>query len=190
MIKATEDRQLVDAVLAGNGEAFRVLVERESRQLLGVCHRMLHDPADAEDVAQETLVQAYRSLGTYRGDGPFGAWVTRIAVRLAAARLSERRTIVQLIDEEGSVANGSADLPSSAGNPESEVLDHEQRKAILDGIAVLPPDQRRVVALRFYGDLSLQEIAEVTDRPVGTVKSRLHRGLAALRDRLTTRPVP
>jgi RNA polymerase sigma-70 factor (ECF subfamily) len=190
VIEPTEDRQLVDAVLAGNGEAFRVLVERESRQLLGVCRRILRDPMEAEDVAQEAFVRAYRSLGTYRGDGPFAAWITRIAVRLAAARLGERRNTTQQLGEQGGAAEGSAQLPSTAGNPEAEVLDHEQRKAILDGIAILPMDQRRVVALRFYGDLSLQEIAEVTNRPVGTVKSRLHRGLAALRDRMTARPIP
>lgn len=189
MIEPTDDRQLVDAVLAGDGDMFRVLVERVSPRLLNVCRRILGDPAEAEDVAQEAFVRAYRSLGTFRGDGQFAAWITRIAVRVAAARLSERRTMTQLLGE-GGAADGSAQLPSTAGNPEAEVLDHEQRKAILDGIAVLPMDQRRVVALRFYGDLSLQEIAEVTNRPVGTVKSRLHRGLATLRDRMTARPIP
>ncbi len=190
MIEPTEDRQLVDAVLAGDGEAFRVLVERESRPLIGVCRRILRDPVEAEDVAQEAFLRAYRSLGTYHGDAPFGAWITRIAVRIAAARLLERRNVTQPLDEGADHVSGSTSLHSTAGDPEGVALIQERRGAILDGIAALPLDQRRVVALRFYGDLSLQEIAEVTNRPVGTVKSRLHRGMTALRDHLATRAVP
>ncbi len=190
VIEPTEDRQLVDAVLAGDGEAFRVLVERESRPLIGVCRRILRDPVEAEDVAQDAFLRAYRSLGTYRGDAPFGAWVTRIAIRIAAARLLERKNATQPLDEGVDQASGSTSLHSTAGDPEGLALIQERRGAILDGIAALPMDQRRVVALRFYGDLSLQEIARVTNRPVGTVKSRLHRGMTALRDHLTTRAVP
>lgn len=190
MIEPTEDRQLVDAVLAGNGEAFRVLVERESRPLIGVCRRILRDPVEAEDVAQEAFLRAYRSLGTYRGDGPFGAWITRIAVRIAAAHLLARGSLTELLDEQADGGGESAQQQAAAGDPEAEALKGERRSTILDAIAALPMDQRRVMALRFYGDLSLQEIAEVTNRPVGTVKSRLHRGLIALRDRLTARPAP
>ncbi|MDQ2943583.1 MAG: sigma-70 family RNA polymerase sigma factor [Candidatus Dormibacteraeota bacterium] len=190
VIEPTEDRQLVDAVLAGDGEAFRVLVERESRPLIGVCRRILRDPVEAEDVAQDAFLRAYRSLGTYRGDAPFGAWVTRIAIRIAAARLLDRKNATQPLDEAADRASGSTSLHSTAGDPEGLALIQERRGAILDGIAALPMDQRRVVALRFYGDLSLQEIARVTNRPVGTVKSRLHRGMTALRDHLTTRAVP
>ncbi len=145
MIEPTEDRQLVDAVLAGNGESFRVLVEREYRPLIGVCRRILRDPVEAEDVAQDAFLRAYRSLGTYRGDAPFGAWITRIAVRIAAARLLDRKTLTQPLDEAAHQASGS----SSAGDPEGLALIQERRGAILDGIAALPMDQRRVVALRF-----------------------------------------
>lgn len=190
MIEPTEDRQLVDAVLAGDGEAFRVLVERESRSLIRVCRRMLRDPVEAEDVAQEAFLRAYRSLGTYRGDGPFGAWITRIAVRIAAARLVERKDVTEVLDEEAAGADEATVLRGMAGDPEALALTRERRAAIVQGIATLPPDQRRVVALRFYGDLSLQEIAEATNRPVGTVKSRLHRGIAALREHLTARQAP
>src|SRR5215813_4373038 len=78
-----DDLDVVRAVLDGDREAFRVLVDRESTQVVRACYRVLGDMHEAEDVAQETFVTAYRSLATWRGDGPFGAWLARIAVRLA-----------------------------------------------------------------------------------------------------------
>jgi RNA polymerase sigma-70 factor (ECF subfamily) len=181
---ANDDRQLVDAVLAGDGEAFRFLVERESRPLLAVCRRILRDPMEAEDAAQEALLQAYRALGTYRGDGSFGAWLARIGVRIATVRLVERRAVMQLLGPDCDQATLQF---STEGDPEGSAVDAERRRAIRDAIAALPVDQRRVVALRFLGELSIQEIANITQRPAGTVKSRLHRGIDALREHLTTR---
>ena len=79
----------VDAVLAGDRDAFRVLVERESAAVVRACHRVLGDLHEAEDAAQEAFVTAFRSLAGWRGDGPFGAWLTRIAVRIALRRRAE-----------------------------------------------------------------------------------------------------
>src|SRR5215213_5875219 len=90
----TEDRRAVDAVLAGDREAFRVLVERESASVIRACHRVLGDIHEAEDAAQEAFVTAFRSLAGWRGDGPFGAWLTRIAVRIALRRGQKRRDVV------------------------------------------------------------------------------------------------
>ncbi len=81
------DRALVDAVIAGDDEAFRLLVDREKDNVIGLCRRVLRDPQEAEDVAQEAFIQAYRALPTFRGDGAFGAWVGRIASRMAYAKL-------------------------------------------------------------------------------------------------------
>lgn len=183
----TSDRQVVDAVLAGNREAFRVLVERESQAVIGTCRRIIGDPVEAQDVAQDVFTQAYRSIATYRGDGPFGAWLRRIAVRAAIARLATRRDHVTL---DGETVDPRVARLRSADDPEAEVLDAEHRAAIVDAVASLPVDQREVVLLRFYGDLSLEEIARATDHPIGTVKSRLSRGVASLRDQLTTRSTP
>jgi RNA polymerase sigma-70 factor (ECF subfamily) len=187
----TGDRELVDAVLAGDGEAFRVLVERELGPVVGICRRILGHRTDAEDAAQDALVEAYRGLATYRGTGSFGAWLTRIAIRAAWARRAAR-----LADER---FDGDSDepllTPIAAGvhgpqDPVGWVLDGERRSALIAAIGELPPPQRRAVALRFYGDLSLDEIAAATNRPIGTVKSRLHRGLDALREQLSTRSIP
>ena len=91
-----DDRAIVDAVLAGDQEAYRVLVERESAAVVRACHRVLGDLHEAEDAAQEAFVTAYRSLASWRGDGPFGAWLTRIAVRIALREAGSRRSITWL----------------------------------------------------------------------------------------------
>lgn len=180
----TSDRQVIDAVLAGNREAFRVLVDRESQAVIAVCRRILHDPVEAHDVAQDTFVQAYQSLATFRGDGPFGAWLRRIAVRAAVGRLAARPDLITL---DGETLDPRAAALTSGDDPEASVLDAEHRAAIIDAVESLPAPQRDVVLLRFYGDLSLEEIARVTNHPLGTVKSRLSRGVSSLRDQLSTR---
>jgi RNA polymerase sigma-70 factor (ECF subfamily) len=182
-----EDRQLVDAVIAGDHEAFRALIDRESQLVIAVCHRMLGDPVEAQDVAQEAFLQAYRALATFRGDGPFGAWLRRIAIRAATARQSARREVVRLDAE---ALDPRAAALESGDDPEAAAIDVEQRAVVLDAVETLPDAQRDVILLRFYGELSLLEIAEVTRHPIGTVKSRLHRGMAALRDQLEPRSVP
>ena len=88
-----DDRAVVDAVLAGDAEAYRQLVERESAAIVRTCHRILGDLHEAEDAAQEAFVTAYRSLPTWRGEGPFGAWLTRIAVRIAVRQARRRRAV-------------------------------------------------------------------------------------------------
>jgi RNA polymerase sigma-70 factor (ECF subfamily) len=182
-----EDRQLVDAVIAGDHDAFRTLVDRESQAVIALCHRMLGDQTDAQDVAQDAFLQAYRALATFRGDGPFGAWLRRIAIRVAVARLSARRDVVSLDAE---ALDPRAATLQSNDDPEATALALEQQTFILDTVATLPETQRDVILLRFYGDLSLQEIADLTSHPVGTVKSRLHRGMVVLRDHLEPRSAP
>lgn len=174
------DRALVDAVISGDDEAFRVLVDREKANVIGVCRRLLRDPVEAEDVAQEAFIQAYRALPTFRGDGPFGAWLGRIAMRMAVARL--KRPVELRADtsrEEGWLID-----PGEGMDPQLATLDAERRAQVQQAISSLPEHQRRIVAMRFYGDMSLDEISSATGAPVGTVKSRLHRALAALRGRL------
>lgn len=182
-----EDRQLVDAVIAGDHEAFRALIDRESQSVIAICHRMLGDPVEAQDAAQDAFLQAYRALATFRGDGPFGAWLRRIAIRAAAARQSVRREAVRLDAE---ALDPRAAALESGDDPEAAAMDVEQRAIVLDAVDTLPDAQRDVILLRFFGDLSLLEIAQVTSHPIGTVKSRLHRGMAALRDQLEPRSVP
>ena len=170
---AVDDRGLVDAVLAGNRDAFRERVEREQVAVYRACLRVLGRPHDAEDVAQESFVMAFRALGTYRGDGPLGGWLMRIALRQAYRRLGQRRETSEL----------SPDLPIGApsSDPLAATLAGERQREIRLAVAALGEPYREVLALRFFGDMSLEEIAQATRRPVNTVKTHLRRGLQRLR---------
>jgi RNA polymerase sigma-70 factor (ECF subfamily) len=187
---ATDEPAIVQAVLGGDRDAFRVLVDRESAAVVRTCHRVLGDLAEAEDVAQETFVIAYRSLGTWRGDGPFGAWIGRIAVRLAIRQAGRRRKVAwaepRAAAEHGIEDDPLARLPAgTATDPESRAIRGERELAVRAAVAGLAEPYREVVALRFFADRSLDEIAALTGRPLGTVKTHLHRGLIRLRGNLS-----
>lgn len=170
-----DDRAIVQAVLSGDRDAFRLLVEREQGAVFRACLRVLGRPHDAEDVAQEAFVIAYRSLGGYRGDGPLAGWLMRIATRQAFRRLGQRRPAGQL-DEATHLSIGT---PSS--DPLAAALAGERQRNVRLAVAALPGPYRETVALRFFGGLALDEIARVTGRPTNTVKTHLRRGLERLR---------
>jgi RNA polymerase sigma-70 factor (ECF subfamily) len=178
------DRALVDAVLAGDRDVYRLLVERESRAVIGVCMRVLGDPDEAQDAAQDAFVQAYRSLAGYRGDGTFGAWVGRIARRISFARASTAGRRVTT-DVEAAAALVGAEV----ADPLEHIVGVEQSARLRSAVEALPADQREVVTLRFFKDMPLERIAAETNVPLGTVKSRLHRALARLREQGDLRPL-
>lgn len=168
-----DDHGLVRAVLDGDREAFRHLVEREQVAVYRACLRILGRSHDAEDVAQESFLMAYRSLGSYRGEGALGGWLLRIATRQAFRRLGQRRDPGELPPE----------LPAGAAgaDPVATALAGERERTVRLAVAALGEPYREVVALRFFGELSLEEIATATGRPLGTVKTHLRRGLQRLR---------
>ncbi len=181
-----DEPAIAAAVLAGDRDAFRLLVDRESAAVIRACHRVLGDLGEAEDVAQEAFVTAYRSLATWRGDGPFGAWLARIALRLAIRQAARRKTVAWAKPAPGQDHDDRLNaLPAGRGtDPEGVALRGERQRTVRDAVSRLDEPYREVVALRFFAERSLDEIAMITGRPLGTVKTHLHRGLIRLRGRL------
>jgi RNA polymerase sigma-70 factor, ECF subfamily len=173
-----DDDALSRALVAGDGQAFRRLVERETPRVFRTCYRILGRVDEAEDATQETFVLAYRALGTFRGDGHPAAWLTRIATREAwrrAADRSRRRLVTAQLDV-------SAEwLASNAPSPLAAVIASDEAEQVRLAVARMPDQYREVITLRFFADLSLLEICAATGRPEGTVKAQLHRGLKRLR---------
>ncbi len=144
---------------------------------------------------------AYRALGTWRGEGPFGAWLARIATRIAVRRAGRRRPVAWIDprpaggedgEASGRAAVGDAALVAALGGPPDPAhlaIRSERAAAIRTAVAALDEPYREVVVLRFFSELSLAEIAAQSDRPLGTVKTHLHRGLQRLRRTLETQGV-
>lgn len=172
-----------------------MLVERESANVVRTCYRILGSLPEAEDAAQEAFVIAFRSLGTWRGDGMFGAWIARIAVRLALRQASRRKTIAWLepLAPDGQAGqfaapdradHGRAAPDPTGHDPASLAILRERDATVHTAVGRLEEPYREVIALRFFGELSLAEIATTSGRPLGTVKTHLHRGLRRLREGL------
>ncbi len=169
-----DDRAIVDAVLAGDRDAFRLIVERESAPVYRACLRILGRAHDAEEAAQDGFVIAYRSLASFRGDGSLGGWLMRIATREAFRRLRRGSTV-----ELAAAAHVRESRPDA--DPVATAIDGERQARVRAAVAALAEPYREVVALRFFGELSLNEIAAATGRPLPTVKTQLRRGLDRLR---------
>jgi RNA polymerase sigma-70 factor (ECF subfamily) len=171
-----DDRELAQAIVAGDADAFRLLVERESGPIVRACARILGDPDAAEDVAQECFVTAYQLIGSWRGEGSIHGWLLRIAINRALRAIKLQRRLLPLESESGeplAVPGGSEPLP--------DVLMAERDRMVQQAVASLPEPYRETIVLRYFGELSIAEIASLTGRPIGTVKTHLGRGLRRLR---------
>jgi RNA polymerase sigma-70 factor, ECF subfamily len=178
-----DEQAIVDRVLAGDREAFRALVEREGPGVVRACNRVLADLHEAEDAAQEAFVTAFGALATWRRDGPFGAWLTRIAVRIAIRRAQKRKPVAWI-----DPGNPGLALDVAGGvDPAAVTLSAERDGAVRRALADLDEPYRETVSLRYFGELSLNEIADLTGRPLGTVKTHLHRGLIRMKTSLEGR---
>lgn len=178
----TEEQVLVMRSQRGEQEAFRVLVERYQKLVYTLALRMVSTPADAEDVAQEAFLAAWKGLPRFRMDAKFSTWLYRLTVN-AATDLLRRRQKEQahqsLEDEEQPVQ-----VPDDAPGPEEQAQAAERRAILQRAIASLTENHRKILLLREVNGLDYQEIGEVLELTPGTVKSRLARARRELRDKL------
>ncbi|MEN9704433.1 MAG: hypothetical protein RLZZ393_312 [Pseudomonadota bacterium] len=177
------DLSLVQRVQRGDKGAFDVLVRKYQHKVVKLVMRYMRDPADAEDVAQEAFIKAYRALPQFRGESAFYTWLYRIAINTAKnAIVSRDRSPVEydldLQDQEGSydMQGRLADTET----PEALALTDEIRTIVNKAIEALPEDLRTAIVLRELEGLSYEEIAAAMDCPVGTVRSRIFRAREAI----------
>ncbi|HYM81309.1 MAG TPA: sigma-70 family RNA polymerase sigma factor [Candidatus Limnocylindria bacterium] len=181
-----DDAGIVRRCLAGDEKAYRELVERYQGQVYRLALRMVRGAEDAQDLTQETFVRMFRALARYDPSRPFAAWLFTIATRLCIDHIRRRR--VKLISltrrEPGSGEEQTLELEDPGPGPDELTARAEEERRTGDLIASLPPHYRVVVVLRHQQDLSYEEIADVLHLPLGTVKARIHRARALLKERL------
>jgi RNA polymerase sigma-70 factor (ECF subfamily) len=180
------DEEVIDHVRAGDTALYELVMRRYNQRLYRVARAILHDDAEAEDVMQDAYVRAYEHLHQFAGRSPFSAWLTRIAVNEALARLRARNRTRQLDDTEqdGELFMTMAE-PSL--DPEQSASRAELGQLLEDAVLGLPQQFRTVVMLRDIEELSTSETAAALDLSEENVKVRLHRGHALLRGWLFNR---
>lgn len=171
------DQQLVDRVLKGNKNAFNLLVLRYQHRVAALISRFVHDAHEVEDVCQEAFIKAYRALPLFRGDSAFYTWLYRIAVNTAKNHLvsRNRRPPNTDVDIDDAEVSDIGSVLREIENPEANLSAEKLKQAISEAIEELPEDLRTAFTLREFSGLSYEDITEVMDCPVGTVRSRIFR---------------
>jgi RNA polymerase sigma factor (sigma-70 family) len=181
---ADEERRLVEVAQRGDAESFNALVRLYEGRVYNLCYRMLGDPDSAADAAQDAFLSAFRNLRSFRG-GSFRSWMLRIATNTCydILRARKRRPTVSLdLDSDDEDTSSPLQIADSAETPDDFALRRELAAAIQHGLTALPEEQRIIVILSDIQGLAYEEIAQITDTNLGTVKSRLSRGRARLRE--------
>ena len=190
-LTAVNEAVLIRASRSGCGESFGKLVQLHEQRVYNVVYRLVNQRDDAQELTQETFLRAYAKLDTFSGESRLYSWLFRIATNLALSHRRRKRVVkVEPIspnqedglergmDEQAEVARRRAPAPDQA------VLQQETRDRIADALSDLDDEHRPPVVLRDVGGMNYTEIADVLDLPVGTVKSRIHRGRLLLRQAL------
>lgn len=175
------DEQLVARAQQGDKRAFELLVRKYQYKIIQLVSRLVGD-ADAPDVAQETFIKAWRALKGFQGNSAFYTWLYRIGINTAKNYLvaRHRRPSNQDIDVDDAEQFGHTEQMSDVDTPEALLLSDEIKQTVGAAIARLPPDLRQAITLRELEGLSYEEIAEVMECPIGTVRSRIFRAREAI----------
>lgn len=179
-------RDKIKQVKKGDQAAFEDVVLFYQDKIYQHCNRMLGNAHEAEEIAQEAFIRAYINIHSYDERRKFSTWLYRIATNLTIDRLRKRKPDYYL-DAEVKGTEGLdmySQLAADEKLPEDELEELELQEYIQKQIAELPPKYRSIIMLRYLEDFSLQEISEILDIPIGTVKTRVHRGREALRKKL------
>ena len=177
-----DEKALIGQILAGDKDAFAQLVQTYQKPVYNLCLRMVSNPSDAEDLAQEAFVKAWRGLRFYKHEAAFSTWLYRLTsnVCIDFLRKQKRQNTISLTDED----EQELEIPDAEPMPEELLLHREKQQAVSEAMAQLEEEYRLALTLRVVDDLTYEQIAEVLGIKVGTVKSRIARAREQLRKNL------
>jgi RNA polymerase sigma-70 factor, ECF subfamily len=181
------DQQLVERVQRGDQKAFALLVEKYQRKLGRLLARMIRDQAEVEDVVQESFIKAYRALPNFRGDSAFYTWLYRIGINTAKNHLvamGRRPSLSNDIEVEDAENFEDGDELRTMDTPETELMTKELAQTVKQAIEALPQELKTAISLRELDGLSYEEIAELMQCPIGTVRSRIFRARESVAEKL------
>ena len=181
------DEELILRVQQGDKSAYDLLDIKCQHKIIQLVNRYVKDPSEAQDVAQEAFIKAYRALGNFRGESAFYTWLYRIAINTAKNYLMSRsrRNADSQIDVQDAEQIEKAPQLQGLETPERQLLNQEIIETIKSAIAKLPEEMRIAIMLREFEGMSYEEIAQAMDCPVGTVRSRIFRAREAIDSKLT-----
>ncbi|MBY0522619.1 MAG: sigma-70 family RNA polymerase sigma factor [Gemmataceae bacterium] len=179
---SADDHRLINECLRGRSAAFGELIRRYQDRLFNSVYRLVDNAEDAQDVVQETFLNAYKSLDNFKGDAEFFTWLYRIAYNTAVS-LRRKQKVALSIDAGRNGEGGVEPLDGSVGNQPGHALEKaEQEKRIQDALNRLSPEHRAVLILKDMEGQKYEAIADILQVPIGTIRSRLHRARMELRD--------
>jgi RNA polymerase sigma-70 factor (ECF subfamily) len=180
------DAAAIQAVLAGDRDAYGELVRRHTRMLFRLAYRMMGNEADADDVVQDAFLRAYQKLATFESRADFGTWIYRIAVHCALDKLARRRTEqTRRVSEETDPEEGAIQVPDLSPDPERLALSAEIAALHEVAMRALTPMERTAFILRHMEDRSTEEIAVALNVTPNTAKQSVYRAVQKVRHRLT-----
>ncbi|MGS0724230.1 RNA polymerase sigma factor RpoE, partial [Shewanella sp. 30m-9] len=176
------DQQLVERVQQGDKNAFNLLVLKYQNKVMSLISRYVRNQADVADVTQEAFIKAYRALANFRGESAFYTWLYRIAVNTAKNHLTSqgRRTPANDVDIEDAEYYEGSDALKEFASPERLLMKDQMSKVIFDTLDTLPEELKMAISLRELEGMSYEDIANIMDCPVGTVRSRIFRAREAI----------
>jgi RNA polymerase sigma-70 factor (ECF subfamily) len=184
-----EDSEVVKDCVAGNRDAFNILVEKYYRRIYNLAYRFVGDQEEANDLAQDIFTAAYQNLKRFRGESKFSTWLFQIATNRGKNRfkyLKRRGYFANKgpIDGDEDREGLPRELPDTSSNPEDLLAGKEIQRIVQEAIDDLEPDHKEIVILRDIEGFSYEEIARMLDLPEGTTKSRLHRARMVVKEKL------
>jgi RNA polymerase sigma-70 factor, ECF subfamily len=181
------DQQLVERAQRGEKQAFELLVSKYQRKLARLLSRFIRDPTEVEDVTQEAFIKAYRALPTFRGDSAFYTWLYRIGINTAKnylVAMGRRAPTTTDIDSEEAEGFEDGEHLRDLNTPENEMMSRQVAETVNQTLEELPEELRTAITLREIEGLSYEDIANIMNCPIGTVRSRIFRAREAIAERL------